>query len=112
MLEKISTADLKKELDKRMAETSKVKKRYEITGEWSGYNSSQRRIAHREYTTNKAFVDKVNALGSIEYTDGTSLRLSTRQLVYKEKKQKEIKSYSDLIRKCVTQDEHQVAQLK
>lgn len=112
MLENISTEELRKELDKRMAANSKTKKRYEITGEWSGYNSSQRRIVHRECTTNKAFVEKIKELGRIYYTDGTSLVLRVRELAYRERKQKDIKTYSSLIGKCIAQGTNRVAELK
>lgn len=112
LLKDISTEELKKELDRRMAEISKAKKRFEITGEWSGYTSSQRKIVHREYTTDKDFAKKVEDLGSICYTDGTYLDLKVRQLAYKERKQEEKKTYSDLIRKCVSQNTNRVAELK
>jgi hypothetical protein len=99
MLENISTKELEQELYKRKASTAKP--RYEITGTWSGYSSGQRRVVHREYTTDKKFADNVKELGSIRYSDGTWLDLSVRQMEYREKKQQVMLSYYDLIRKCI-----------
>lgn len=111
MFEDISTDDLKNELNKRMAETSKVKPRYEITGEWSGYNSKQRRIVHREYVKNKDFAEKVKALGFVSYSDGTTLNLKVRQMSYGERKQSTINGYGSLIRSCIAKDTNDVSKI-
>ena len=86
-------------------------KRYEINGEWDGYYSHQRRIVHREYTTNKDFAAKVEKLGFIQYTDNTTLRLTVREMEKGERKQKELRTYTQLIIKCTAQDENYVANL-
>lgn len=85
--------------------------RYEITGEWSGYHSHQRRVCHREYTTDKEFADKVRDLGFIRYTDGTTLDIRMRQLRKGERRQPEVRGYSSLIRDCVKHDTNSVADL-
>lgn len=112
MLENVTTKDLKEELERRMSKSSKTPKRYEIIGIWSGYNSGQRRIVHREYTTNKNFVKGVSKLGNIYFSDGTALEIEVRQLKYRERKEKEINGYNELIRKCMIQDTNNVSELK
>lgn len=97
-LTEVSTNELKKELANRRNTKSPW---FEITGEWSGYRSSQRRMVHREYTKDKVFAQKIEEMRSILYTDGTSLDLNVRQMDYRERKQKEINGYTSLIRDCV-----------
>lgn len=87
------------------------KPRYEITGEWSGYRSSQRRVVHREYTTNKEFADKVKQLGFIRFTDGTTLDLTVREMKKGERRQSEILAYWELIRECIAKGKRSVSEL-
>lgn len=87
------------------------KPRYEITGEWSGYRSSQRRIAHREYTRNKEFAEKVKELGFIRFTDGTMLYLTVREMGKGERKQPEKPAFRALIRECIEKRKRSVADL-
>jgi hypothetical protein len=108
-LTEIPTSELKKEIAKRQGAKSVW---YEITGEWSGYRSSQSRIVHREYTKNKAFAEKVRELRSIRYTDGTFLDLDVRQMEYRERKQKEIPGYTSLIRDCIAKGVNSVEELQ
>lgn len=96
-------AKRRNEITKRRAANPKRRKRYCIEGEWSGYNSGQRRICYREYTESPVFAKEVEDLGCITYTDGTRLHLSVRELAYREKKGKEMSSYRDLVRKCLKQ---------
>lgn len=71
-----------------------------IEGEWSGYRSGQRRVTHREYVRDAALAEKVRALGSIGYTDGTRLDLCVTPHRGK-KALPAILGYSQLIRDCV-----------
>ncbi len=70
-----------------------------IEGQWSGYRSSQQRIVHREYTTNKKLADAVSAMHAIRYTDGTCLYLTVTNKG-RGKRLPEINGYGSLIRKC------------
>lgn len=81
---------------------------YTIEGEWSGYNSGQRRVVHREHTSSKKFAGEVNCLGCIVYTDGTRLELTVSQ----GKHGKPMDGYRSLIRKCLAQGTQYVAELK
>lgn len=71
-----------------------------IEGEWSGYTSSQRRVVHRHYTTNRKEVESIKAIGyGITYTDGTMLILTVKE--HTGRKVLPVKdSYRDLIDKC------------
>lgn len=71
-------------------------KRYVLEGEWSGYNSSQRRISHRTVTTHPK---RYEHLKTILYTDGTTLNISMRTALPREKV-KVIDGYSSLIEKA------------
>ena len=82
---------------------------YEIVGEWSGYSSSQRSVQHREYTSDKEFAEKVKALRSILYTDGTTLDLFVFDVDAQTKPQK--LGYTDLIRDCVRHNVNSVRAL-
>jgi hypothetical protein len=84
--------------------------RYIIEGEWTGYNPSQRRVVHREVTTRKDYADAVKKLGSILYSDGTSLILSVREAIFREKIVENLQ-YRELIRECIARGVRAVAQL-
>ncbi len=89
----------------------KRKPRYEIIGEWSGYRPSQRRVVHREYTTDSEFADKVKKLGFIVYTDRTTLDLTVREMEFGERKKPTIPEYTKLIRECILKGTHYVDKL-
>ena len=75
--------------------------RYVIEGEWTGYVARQQKIVHREVVDDKkvgkAFVEKVKALRTIVYTDGTSLYVTVRAAKPREKVD-ELLGYRSLIR--------------
>jgi len=73
--------------------------RFVIEGEWTGYNSSQRRVVHRQVVTEKA-AEAAKALYAIIYTDGTSLLIRTRQLEPREKVTEQ-NTYGSLIRDAI-----------
>lgn len=73
--------------------------RFVIEGEWTGYNSSQQRIVHRQIVTEKV-AQSAKDLRCIVYTDGTSLIVRTRQLAPREKVS-EINSYGSLIQSAI-----------
>lgn len=52
--------------------------KFVLEGEWTGYNSGQRRIAHREIVPAKR-AEALRKLGAIVFTDGTSLIISVRE---------------------------------
>lgn len=58
--------------------------RFIIEGEWTGYTSAQRRVVHRSVVDDK-FAAKAKALKAIIYTDGTSLLVSIRKALPREK---------------------------
>ena len=66
-------------------------KRYILEGYWSGYNSGQRRVVHRQ------IIRKPVTLSCIRYTDGTTLDISVRP-AKKGERVKEIHGYDSLIR--------------
>ncbi len=68
-----------------------IPKRYVLEGTWSGYNSGQRRLVHRQ-----VFRKPVN-LTCIRYTDGTTLDITVRS-AKKSERVKEIHGYTSLIR--------------
>ena len=85
------------------------KERYVVEGVWSGYVSAQSRVVHRTVET-RDFAEKVMALGSILYTDGTSLWLSAKPIP-KGERVKESNQYGSLIRDCVQQGVNRVSEL-
>jgi hypothetical protein len=71
-----------------------------IEGEWTGYRSSQQRVAHRHYTASKKEAESVESIGyGITYTDGTTLILRVVE-VKGRKKLPVIDSYRSLINDC------------
>lgn len=79
-----------------------------IEGTWSGYTSSQSRVAHREFTTREAFAKEVEKLGVIRYTDGTCLDLSVSRREGHGKRPPVINGYNTLIRDCISAGVHSV----
>jgi acetylglutamate kinase len=73
--------------------------RFVIEGEWTGYNSSQRRVVHCQIVAAKV-AEAAKALHAIVYTDGTSLLIRARQLEPREKVV-ERNSYGSLIRDAI-----------
>ena len=75
--------------------------RWVLEGEWSGYDNSQRMVAHREVIVGmpkmRAFIEKAHA---INFMDGTYLRLTVRDAKPRERI-KPIPGYTSLIRDCV-----------
>jgi hypothetical protein len=71
--------------------------RFVLEGEWSGYVSSQQRVVHRETITARRA--KTFVLSAIQYTDGTTLRITVRPAQPREKIE-ERRSYSALIREA------------
>lgn len=76
------------------------KQRYIIEGEWSGYRSGQRKIVHREVTTNEKLAEWVGRTYAITYADGTRLCLSVRPCKTGERVKDMMNSYRKLIRDC------------
>ena len=80
--------------------------RYIIEGTWTGYNTSQERVCHREVykthrrVTTSPFLEAIRRLHAIKFTDNTLLLLSVREAKPREKVQ-EIHGYTSLIRKAV-----------
>jgi len=78
--------------------------RYIIEGTWTGYNSSQERVVHREvyktYRKDSPFLKAIREIRSILFTDNTRLLLNVREAKPREKVQ-EIRGYVSLIRKAV-----------
>ena len=85
-------------------------KRYVIEGEWSGYRSSQQRVVHRVVTTRKDLIEWCDKTWGIVFTDGTSLNLTVRPALPREKV-KQIHGYDSLISDCVCHDVSSVAKL-
>ncbi len=71
--------------------------RHVIEGIWSGYTSSQQRVAHRVVTTSPA---RYEQLRTIIYADGTALWITVRPCTHREKVT-EIHGYTELIEKAV-----------
>jgi len=76
--------------------------RFVIEGEWTGYQSSQRRVCHREVLTitnpkTSKVLKALQSLYSIPFSDGTSLVISVREARYREKVA-ELHGYTKLIR--------------
>jgi len=82
-------------------------KRFVLEGEWSGYQSYQRRVCHRTVERNPKPFDKLH---SIRFTDGTTLDLSIRPCKPRERV-KQIHGYDSLIRKCISQGVSSVEEL-
>lgn len=80
-----------------------------VEGEWSGYTSAQCRVVHRMYCSDK-FAEKIKALGyGIRFTDGTYLILRITKVPRRGKDV--IRSYDDLIYKCINAGVNSVAEL-
>lgn len=79
--------------------------RFIIEGEWTGYRSSQRRVVHR--TVHPASFKKLRAWAektyAIRYNDGTSLLLTVRDCLPRERVQ-ENHGYTRLINDCAHHD--------
>jgi hypothetical protein len=80
-------------------------RRFVIEGEWSGYRSSQRQVAHRMVYSAarkklRAWAEKNHA---IRYTDGTCLYITVRDCKPRERVQ-EIRGYESLIEDCAFYD--------
>lgn len=86
------------------------KQRYVIEGVWSGYNSSQSRVVHREVTDRQKLAEWVRDTGMISYTDGTCLWLSVREAKPRERV-KQIHGYTLLLRECFYANVSSVAAL-
>jgi len=79
---------------------------YLITGEWSGYNSSQRRIVHVSLSDFATF-EKTPFVGTIEYSDNTTLEVNVIQCDLKKLFDNKLfrrNSYEDLINKLIATD--------
>lgn len=77
-------------------------KRYILEGTWSGYNSGQRRIVHRQ------IIHKPVSLSCIRYTDGTTLDIGIRP-AKKGERVKEIHGYTSLIRDALMSNKDYVS---
>jgi len=84
---------------------------YCIEGEWSGYNSGQQRIVHREYTPKADRAEAVKKLGLIRYTDGTALYLRAYGIKSKEQILPKIDGYTSLINKAIATGIRDVAKM-
>ena len=82
-----------------------------IEGTWSGYTSSQRRICHRVYMTDGEMADKIKAIRSIRFTDGTALYVSVSPVFRKEELLDENRSYDALIDEAVRTGKTDVAEM-
>ena len=72
---------------------------YMIEGEWTGYSSSQRRVAHRHYTNLPKEIEWVEKTYGIRYTDGTMLLLTATPVTGR-KRLPVIDGYGSLIGDC------------
>ena len=79
--------------------------RFVIEGEWTGYNSSQRQVAHRQVYSGarKKFRAWAEKTYSIRYSDGTALILSVRDCKPHERVV-EKRGYTSLIEDCFYHD--------
>ena len=82
-------------------------KRYILEGTWSGYRASQRRVCHRVVVTKP---ERYKNLTWIGYSDGTSLNLTLRPALPRERI-KEIHGYDDLIDQCLHENVNRVDDL-
>ena len=85
-------------------------KRYVIEGVWSGYRSSQERAVHRAVTTRRALVEWCAKTFGIVFTDGTTLYLTVRPALPREKVHP-IHGYDSLISDCAHHGVSSVAKL-
>ena len=86
--------------------------RWILEGRWSGYTSSQSRIAHREVISGLPKLRAaIEAAHGIRYTDGTMLILSVRDAKPRERVQA-INGYNSLIRDCAHYGVWSVAKLQ
>jgi len=74
--------------------------RWILEGEWSGYTSAQQHVVHREVISKQRAERIAKSLPGIRYTDGTSLWLSVRRALPREKVQT-INGYGSLIGDCL-----------
>ncbi|MNL91217.1 hypothetical protein D3C81_09470 [compost metagenome] len=111
-LKNASIEELSAELYRKRVAKGTTKARYEIIGIWSGYEDRQRKIAYREYTTNKQLVADIRKLNCVIYTDGTRLELSVREMQYRERKQTIILGYKTLVKECIKYGVNSVAQIQ
>ena len=91
---------------------AKKASRFVIEGTWSGYRSSQMRVAHRTVhkANRKQLRDWVSKTYAIHYTDGTVLILTVRDCKPREKV-REIKGYVSLIADCAHYNVNHVSDL-
>lgn len=77
--------------------------RYVLEGEWSGYRSSQRQVAHREVIDTRRHggqrVERLRVLRTIVFGDGTTLNLSLREAGPREKVPQKL-GYPSMIREA------------
>lgn len=71
-------------------------KQYILEGEWTGYTSAQRRVVHCE-VINQTYYNKLAILHAIVYSDGTSLLISARKKLPRQKVIEKL-AYKSLIR--------------
>lgn len=107
-LSKLSTKELQEELARRNKNNPNRQRRYEITGTWSGYTSSQSRVCYRDYTSDSNYAKEVDKLGYIVFSDNTKLYLTVRELEYRERKQSKMGTYTSCIKKCVANKTHKI----
>lgn len=84
---------------------------FKITGTWTGYRSGQERECHIEYTPDRKRADKIKAMYSILYTDGTSLILMVKEIHSKENIGKSKNGYGEVINQCLREGVTSVAEL-
>lgn len=90
---------------------STTRQRWVIEGEWSGYTASQRKVAHREVTTNRRRAESLSAQRSIQFDDGTTLFISVRELG-KGERVEPVFGYSALIADCLQYGVWSVAEVQ
>ena len=75
--------------------------RFVLEGMWRGYRSSQDQVVHREVVdgSRKKFLEWARKTFCIRYTDGTTLELSVRPCVPRERVAVK-KGYTSLIYEC------------
>lgn len=82
-------------------------KRYVLEGTWSGYYGHQRKVVHRIIVTKP---ERYKNLTWIRYTDGTSLDLTIRPALPRERVI-EKHGYDSLINQCLSEGVNEVAEL-
>lgn len=70
--------------------------RHIYEGKWHGYRREQDRVVYREVLATKAQVDRRSELRTILFTDGTTLEMSMREALPREKVQP-LAGYSSLV---------------